>query len=220
MSVPANRLIVVFLKNPEPGKVKTRLGASVGMEEAARIYGLLVERVVSQLCQASGSPLCLYFDPASALARESLRSWLMPILQNHEVLWWGQPSGDLGDRQAHAVSEAFRNGFAKVLLVGTDCVDLTPEILEEAWDSLEDHDWSFGPTLDGGYYLAATRSEHGGVFQRVRWSSEHTLGDCQRNAERAGQSVHLLSETLSDIDTEDDWRLVKDRLENGDAKDR
>ncbi len=205
-----NSVIIVFLKAPHPGRVKTRLAKVVGDEEAARIYRLLVVKVGEQLAQCEGADLCFYYTPTEGL--EVIQDWLRVYPWSAKIRHWrAQPEGDLGDRQAAATRWAEERGYAKVALVGTDCITLTPQVLQAAWDGLDDHDWVFGPSKDGGYYLAATRTgEDTSLFQGVRWSSRHTLDDCL--AKMAPKRV-LFLEAMEDVDEYDDWRSVQEPLD-------
>ena len=207
-------LIIVFLKWPEPGRVKTRLARSVGDEEAVRIYRGLVREVGRCLAQCQGTEVAICYSPANC--ETSIRDWITrsfaPVVPIH---WWPQPESGLGERQAFSVQAAFAAGYEKVALIGTDCIDLTPELFASAWEALDTADWAFAPANDGGYCLAAIHRRGptaDKVFANVRWSSESTLGDCQANLESVSASF-LILETLLDIDDYDDWRLVADRVD-------
>lgn len=209
-------IIIVFLKWPELGKVKTRLAAAVGDEEAARIYRALVRQVGRCLLRCSCEEhLAVCFAPAAKGA--AIRDWIEDEAFPDCTIqhWWPQPETDLGGRQAHALSRAFELGYKKAALIGTDCVDLEPEIFAKAWKALDhEADWVFGPANDGGYYLGATKpgpATPKAAFEDVRWSTEHTLKDCKTRIQKAEGRIFTL-ETLVDIDDYSDWQKVKDRV--------
>lgn len=207
----SSRLITVFLKWPEPGRVKTRLAARLGEVEAAEAYRRLVETVGRLLRDRHGADLCVYFAPASREA--ALRAWLEPEVfpAAKGVFWRPQPEGDLGFRQAEAVRQAFALGYDTVALVGTDCVALRPRHFDEAWEALRrGASWVVGPATDGGYWLVATREPDTAFFENVRWSSPFTLVDCLANISE-GELSRL--EVLDDIDDYDDWLSVRDQLD-------
>ena len=210
-------LIVVFLKWPEPGRVKTRLAANVGDAKAVTIYKALVREVGRRLAQCQREELAICFAPAAKAG--SIQEWIShDAFRECEIHhWWPQPETDLGGRQAAAVEQAFAHGYHKVALIGTDCIDLNADTFARTWANLsKEADWVFGPANDGGYYLGATKqgaaSPHS-VFANVRWSTEHTLSDCQKNV-TAQNNTPLIIETLADIDDYDDWQSVKNRLPN------
>jgi len=186
--------LLVFLKYPEPGRVKTRLAQSIGPERAAVLYGQWIGTVF-QGFQVLRPAIRLvgYFDGASAQAFEA---W-------HALAdeWWPQPAGDLGDRLDAGIARAVESG-APVLAVGTDCLEITPELVTEAVRLLAQSDVVFGPSWDGGYYLIGTAAARSELFRSVRWSSQFTLVDHLARCREAGWSVALLPK-LHDIDTWD-----------------
>ncbi|MDG2124976.1 MAG: TIGR04282 family arsenosugar biosynthesis glycosyltransferase [Verrucomicrobiales bacterium] len=202
-------LVMVFLKFPEPGKVKTRLGAEVGNEESARIYRELVRCVLGRIPE--GQRVRVVFDPVD---REvEVRVWLDGLLEKvGEVDFRAQVGGDLGERMEAAFVEAFADGAERVVVVGTDCVDLGQAEYGDAWRLLASgHDVVFGVARDGGYYLLGLGRPVAGLFRGIPWSSERTLAASFDAASHAGLVVGLLR-PLSDVDTLADWESVKGRL--------
>ncbi len=192
-SAAQSRAILLFVKYPEPGRVKTRIAASVGPEKAAGIYKELVARVWSQL--PANSEIVVCYDPPGR--GDEVRAWL-PGAARYE----SQVAGDLGARLRAAVEGAFAHGATQVAVIGSDCVELTSEVFAETWEALKLSEVVLGPTTDGGYYLVALRSPKTAIFENIRWSTEHTLADTMARAGSA--SVHLLQK-LNDVDTYEDW---------------
>ncbi|MEM7603468.1 MAG: TIGR04282 family arsenosugar biosynthesis glycosyltransferase, partial [Verrucomicrobiota bacterium] len=207
------RAILVFLKQPEIGQVKTRLAAGIGNEAAVAAYRQMVAQVL-KMCRESGNgTLAIAFDPAE---REvEIREWLNPYLQAYfgEVIWIPQIESDLGGRLEAAAAEVFRRvPNAALSIIGTDCVDLDRDLFDEVSDRLEnDSDVVYGPTEDGGYYLVAMKSLQPSLFRDIPWSAENTLEVSLRAAVAKGLSTHLLPERI-DVDTESEWRQVKEGL--------
>ena len=188
--------ILLFVKYPQPGRVKTRIAATVGADAATAIYKELVARVWAQLPADAAITVC--YDPAER--GEEVRAWLPGA-----ALYEAQAAGDLGVRLRVAVGSAFANGAAKVAVIGSDCVDITPAIFAETWQRLDHADLVLGPTDDGGYYLIALRRPMPVLFENIRWSTEHTLADTLAQAGAA--PTHLLPK-LRDVDTHEDWLAV------------
>ncbi len=193
-----SRLIAfVFVKAPVPGRVKTRLAASLGNVEAARLYRSLAHRIVKRV-GAGGYRTVVYFDPPSAEA--DVRAWL-----GAERDYRPQPEGDLGER----LRQAFARGFEEadcVSVVGTDVPDLNAEAVELAFELVSGSggpDAVFGPALDGGYYLLALRRQAPGLFEGIPWSTEAVLDESIRRAGALGLTVGLL-DPLADIDRAED----------------
>lgn len=200
------RVLLLFLRRPEPGRVKTRLARDIGEQSAAAAYQLMVETVVRQLPPDLDLRIC--HTPREPEVAAALREWLIPLLPQppERVSFTSQVEGDLGARLMMAFSEAFAAGYQRAAVMGSDCLDITPEILERTWLALAEADVVIGPAQDGGYYLLALKSpEHcGTVFQEIPWSSEETLAATLAAAQAAHLKVTLLP-TKSDIDTALDW---------------
>jgi uncharacterized protein len=198
----AQPILLVFVKYPEPGKVKTRLAAELGAEAAAALYREWVG-IVLRAVQAvrSGARVVGHFDGAPA---GEFAEW-----DQYVDLWLEQPGGPLGFRLAAAFDWAHDRGHP-VVAIGTDCLDLDAGHITSAINLLHEHDAVFGPAADGGYYLVGTRRRIPGFFEAVRWSSPHTLADHLARAHHLGCQYVLLP-TLTDIDTAADWRAYRER---------
>lgn len=194
-----HRVILLFVKWPEPGRVKTRIAATAGAERAAEIYRELVARVCARLPRATA--VIVHFDPPER--RAEIEAWLAPKLPASST-FEPQARGDLGVRLRGAFASAFAAGWEQAAVIGSDCVEITPAIFDEAWDA---EDAAIGPTEDGGYYLLALRRELPALFENIRWSTGDTLADTLGRAAAAGVRMHRLP-VLNDVDTESDWLRV------------
>ncbi|MCH7908295.1 MAG: TIGR04283 family arsenosugar biosynthesis glycosyltransferase, partial [Candidatus Hydrogenedentes bacterium] len=121
--------------------------------------------------------------------------------------------GDLGDRMGLAFREAFRDGLDRVIIVGTDCPDLTGPILRSAFDRLAQHDVVLGPATDGGYYLIGVRREatvralpH--ILSQIDWGTEHVFGQTLAAVRAQGLSGSTLP-PLDDVDHPEDLEVWK-----------
>jgi len=206
------RCVLVFLKYPTPGRVKTRLAASLGDEAAVEIYCRLVDRVLRNLSAAPVDEIRVMFDPPSSDDEAKIRKWLTPALavvpERVTIRFAAQFQGDLGDRLCSGFSGAFADGFQEVMAIGTDCVAIDDEVIAAAWRALQQYDAVFGPTEDGGYYLVATNSMRGVLFENIPWSTGETLARSLQRAEQAGLAVEQLT-TLADVDDAGDWRRAR-----------
>ena len=197
------RAILVFVKYPEPGRVKTRLAATVGPERATEIYRQLVSEVFARLPGDVEVIAC--FDPAQR--RAECEVWLA----GRAAHFLSQANGDLGLRLATAFAEAFARGFARVAAIGTDCPEIDAPLFAETWSALETCEVVLGPSKDGGYYLVALREPTVPLFSGVAWSSVDVLSQTLERATASNLRVHLLPKR-HDVDTEEDWRQVEPRL--------
>lgn len=188
-------MLLIFIKNPRLGHVKTRLARTMGDEAALKTYQILLEKTRQAALGAPLQRLLFYseqIDPTDAWDGSAFEKRV-------------QTEGDLGARMQHAFEQAFELGAKKVAIIGSDCPELTPAILQSAFDLLDQHDFVLGPTPDGGYYLLGMKQMESAVFQDIAWSTEHVLSQTVA-AIAAHQKTHVLLPVLSDIDTEADWR--------------
>ncbi len=188
-----DRLIIAFLRVPEPGRVKTRLAATVGDARALDIYERLLKHTMEEV-QRTGLPCAIWYE--GTLPERS--AWIPHGFHAEQ-----QCEGDLGERMAHAFEQAFKAGHAEVLIIGTDCPGVNAEIIGNAFEALTDHDVSLGPSRDGGYYLLAMRRMIPEVFRNKMWSTGTVARDTVTDLRSLGLSFALLPE-LIDVDTEAD----------------
>ncbi len=207
--------LLFFLKAPVAGSVKSRLAADIGDTRALGAYKRMTEHLLRNL--APHFPVEVHFTPAAgernAEAELLMREWLEPILGKSwtEIAAFAQTDGDLGQRQAFAVEQAFTRQDGPICVLGGDCPYVTSEILERATRELDQADVILGPARDGGYYLLALNEPQAGLFDGVEWSSERVLAQVQRNARALGLSMQSL-ETLEDVDTVEAWDRARTQL--------
>ena len=190
--------LLIFIRNPQLGKVKTRLARTLGDVETLRIYHILLEKTRSAALGCQAERWLIYSDFV-----ESNDVWHPDFFQKKV-----QHSGDLGERMEAAFQMAFEARSDKVVIIGSDCPELTGEILQQAFDELDSFDFVLGPVPDGGYYLLGMKTLESSVFHNIEWSTETVLEKTLKRIAAAGKSFMLLP-MLSDVDTEEDWRAVK-----------
>jgi len=198
--------LIVFVKAPRPGTVKTRLARTIGAPAAGAAYNHLVETLLNQLQGLSGVELCFSPDDAGS----EIQHWL-------KERWISSPQGggDLGQRLQSAFQRAFHAGAKRVAIIGSDCPAIGVEDIREAWSGLAIHDVVLGPATDGGYWLIGLRQLEPGLFRGVPWSTKEVFAETIRRVEHAGLSVRLLRE-LADVDTDRDWRaFLAAQIQNG-----
>ncbi len=107
---------------------------------------------------------------------------------------------DLGAKLHHALKDAFGQGYEQVVVIGNDCLDVTPELLEQAFSALEEQDAVIGPAQDGGFYLLGLTGYAAELFEGVRWCTASVLGRIRENLFRQNRR-HAELPLLKDIDT-------------------
>ncbi len=193
----------LFAKFWTPGNVKTRLAASIGPGLACQIYESFLLRQLDQLSE-SGDHRHLVFTPTSK--QGDFRAAVSPD--------WGlvpQVDGDLGYRMKRFFQWVFHNDAqAKVVLIGADCPQLTPELIDQAFEMLENQSTVLGPSLDGGYYLLGLSVLHEDLFSGIAWSTPTVFPQTIARLDARGEGYALLPK-LRDVDELDDLqRLIDD----------
>ncbi|MCH2033866.1 MAG: TIGR04282 family arsenosugar biosynthesis glycosyltransferase [Tenacibaculum sp.] len=187
----SKNLLMIFTRNPELGKVKTRLAKSLGDEKALEIYKFLLNRTNEVTQQTSYDKAVFY----SVKVRNN-DIWDATIFQKLQ-----QEGDDLGERMQNAFTTAFAMGYEKVTIIGSDLYDLESHHIDEAFNQLNSNDVVIGPAEDGGYYLLASKQVYPDIFKNKDWGTssvrEATLNDLKK------QNVFLLP-ILNDVDVIED----------------
>lgn len=206
------RTVVMFAKAPEPGKVKTRLAASIGDERAAGLHAAFIADIGATVASVEGRHVLAWSGdpdhPAFAPLRE-LDYDFMP-----------QPEGDLGQRLDRAMRREANRADA-VVIIGSDSPTLMAEHLEDAFQKLQRASVVLGPSFDGGYYLIGVRSQwyldlapddavHP-LFDEVSWSTADVLDQTLRRC-RQMSCLCDLTAFWYDVDTIEDLNLLKTHL--------
>jgi len=190
-------LLLIFTRNPELGKVKTRLAKTVGDETALEIYKFLLEKTRDESRKVNADKAVYY----SVKARDN-DIWDAQTYQK-----FAQKGEDLGHRMQYAFEQGFKTGYEKVLIIGSDLYDLSSENIDYAFNTLDNHDVVLGPAEDGGYYLLGMNTLHASVFRKKEWGASTVLKDTLGNLTH--QQVKLL-ETKNDIDLYEDIESISE----------
>ncbi|WP_238803941.1 TIGR04282 family arsenosugar biosynthesis glycosyltransferase [Emticicia aquatica] len=205
--------IIIFIKNPQLGKVKTRLAATVGNERALEIYQVLLnhtQKITSSLKVEKFLFYSDFIDENDIWRNEFYHK----SLQN--------PVEDLGFKMADAFTQLLDDGFEKALIIGSDCLELTTDILITAFDELADNEVVIGPALDGGYYLIGFNFNKIGersnevltnIFLNKQWSHNEVYKEAMHSFEVLNLKYAQLT-ILTDIDEEKDFLKMRSILDN------
>lgn len=186
--------LIIFVKNPRMGQVKTRLAATMGDAMALRIYLALTERIRRTTTPLPYAKYLYYSDfvdeedewPAAQFVKKT------------------QYDGDLGERMSHAFAEVLEQ-HGQALIVGSDVPGISAEIIASALEVLRSNDFVMGGTDDGGYYLLGMNAYEPAVFQRIDWSTPTVFLQTKTAIEQLGKTCAQVA-VLPDIDFEEDWQ--------------
>ena len=193
------RLLLVFTKNPQLGKVKTRLAKSIGDEKALLIFRKLIEKTAETIGSISVHKNLYYSE----------------FIQNGDP-WDTQVSekriqnGDnLGERMSNAFQDGFEQGFEQIIIIGTDLWDLESSDIDQAFKALENNTAVLGPATDGGYYLLGLSQWIPKIFENKNWGTASVLKDTMDDFKE--QKVALLK-PKNDVDYYEDLRTFPELL--------
>lgn len=195
MEEKERNLLLIFTRNPELGKCKTRLAATVGDRTALEVYRFLLGHTV-HITQDLKAGKAVYYS--NAVWENDI--WDKTIY--HKKL---QKGNDLGERMANAFEWGFAAGFKKIIVIGSDMYDLGTTDLENAFTVLDHHDYVVGPAEDGGYYLLGMKAYTQDLFKNKDWGQETVLPDTLNDLKN--QNMQLL-ETRNDIDVYEDIKDI------------
>ena len=190
--------LLIFLKNNIPGKVKTRLAATIGTDEAIRVYNTLVQHTQLVTSDLKENKIVFY----SAYVDQD------DIWNHNNYTKQIQRGSDLGERMSNAFQFAFDSGNNKVVIIGTDCPGINKDLIQKAFKELIDADVVIGPAMDGGYYLLGMKKCYSELFNDIAWSTSEVLEATVKKCKQLNLHYHLL-EMLPDVDEEKDLVYMK-----------
>jgi rSAM/selenodomain-associated transferase 1 len=185
--------IIIFLKYPELGRSKTRLAATIGDENALKVYKELLSHT-NLITKDLNFDKFLFYDKVSS----NKMPWGDDIY--HTAY---QKQSDLGGRMEDAFEQLFKKGYERVLIIGSDCYELEQNVIKSAFEKLKDKQVVIGPAKDGGYYLLGLSKMIKSIFNDVAWSTENVYSDTVKILNSLNIQ-HDTTPTLSDIDVFDD----------------
>lgn len=194
--------LIIFVKNRIAGRTKTRLAKSVGNKAALQVYDMLLAHT------------------QAVTAGVLVEKWVFFSEEIEEKSLWNtgyrpavQQGKDLGERMQQAFEQCFAEGAQRVCIIGSDCYELEPKHLQEAFSALQQHDVVIGPAHDGGYYLLGMQEQQPELFQSKIWSTPDVLADTLDDCERLGLAVHQLPR-LHDLDDIQDFKRYQQKKKN------
>ena len=190
--------VIIFVRNPQMGKVKTRLAATLGGEKALAIYKELLQHTKEITAPITADKYVFYFNEIAANDLWNDAGFFKRLQSNDE----------LGRKMENAFGELFDKGYKKILIIGSDCLQLTTLIIEEAFILLNNNDAVIGPAKDGGYYLLGMKKLIGLVFENKQWSTDTVFDETIHDLKADNFSFACLP-VLTDVDTEEVWNLSK-----------
>ena len=191
--------LIVFVKNPIPGAVKTRLQTRYAPDQVATLYTAFVRDVLARAERIDVDQRVVAFDPPDA------ESEVRTLFGGGKAQWQYVPQvqDDLGTRMREALVQQLDAGASAVVLIGTDIPSLPDSHITQAYDLLRTKDVVLGPSVDGGYYLVGVSKPMPEIFEDVEWSTSSVLAQTIDRVQRAGHTLGLVPPYF-DVDTPDE----------------
>ncbi len=186
-------LLIIFYRNPELGKVKTRLAATVGDVNALNIY-ISLSAYTRKITENIAVDKYIFYSHF----KDNNDHWHNLNFKKHK-----QSGDDLGTKMYQAFQVGFESGYKSICIIGTDCFELTQEIIEDAFSKLKSHDAVIGPASDGGYYLLGINALYPELFTNKSWSTNSVCEDTINNL-KVLKLKHYTLPILNDVDEEKD----------------
>lgn len=187
------KAIILFTKNPELGKVKTRLAKTLGNKKALEIYKKLLQHTQTIVSSIEVDKFIFYSD--KIIENDA---WSNEVYNKKK-----QKGDDLGDRMKNAFQELFELNYNSVCIIGSDCFELNSSIINQAFQSLNTNEIVIGPTFDGGYYLLGMKKPNFELFENILWSTETVFEDTINKIKNQNSDFATLVK-LNDVDREID----------------
>lgn len=203
LSDTSNRQLIIFSKAPVAGQVKTRLQPDIGAEACATLQERMIRKTLATALVSSADRVLLYTSP------DTHHPLFQDLGKQHDISILSQSGDSLGERMRHALYQTLKTP-GPVLLIGTDCPSLTPTILDQCFDALEQGtECIMVPAIDGGYVLIGMNRHHADIFEDIAWGTERVLEQTLERLKRSGLSYRCLP-ALNDIDTLSDLKECTD----------
>lgn len=197
--------LIVFTREPEPGKTKTRLMPYLSPEQCAELHRCMLKDISREMRKADAALIVAYTgentgDPVF------LRS-----IMGKSALFIRQRGGDIGSRMQNAIEDVLGLGYDKAVLIGTDIPEIKAETINASLDLLESCDVVMGPTYDGGYYLIGMRAVHTEAFNVKSYGGSSVFDETVSSLRKAGLSAEK-TDTYADLDTAEDLSGFRRRM--------
>jgi rSAM/selenodomain-associated transferase 1 len=193
--------LAVMAKQPQRGKVKTRIAAALGDDRAAELYRCALQDTLALALSVADVAHVLSYAPPTVTSRR----YFEQVASDFALI--PQEGVTLGERISGILAPLLKN-HSSVVLIGSDSPDLPAEFITRAFEILRGAtDVVLGPAHDGGYYLLGVRSMQPILFERIHWSTAVVAEQTRARAAEAGLQMADLPR-WHDLDTVADLQAL------------
>ncbi|MGH7885994.1 MAG: TIGR04282 family arsenosugar biosynthesis glycosyltransferase [Thermodesulfobacteriota bacterium] len=194
--------LIIFLKYPEEGKVKTRLAKKIGEKKASKIYSIIAKYIVEKFSENQNYNTSIFFSPRDKI--NEIKDWL----DKSPVEYFPQTGTSLGDRISNAFEYIISRGGKNIVIIGTDCIEISREDIKSSFETLSSNlsQIVIGPAADGGYYLLGLNIFIKDIFENIDWSSEKVFNQTVDKFKKQ-KLRYSVGKKLNDIDEYEDINI-------------
>ena len=197
--------LIIFAKNPIPGKVKTRLIPHITPTEAAELYEAFVTDIICNTHKLQCEQVTIAYAPSNAEAA-------FHSICGQSVNYLPQKGDNLGERMKNAFKHSFDNGSTRTVIIGTDSPTLPLSYIQKAFDTLKEVPVAIGPTFDGGYYLIGLSEQNFEIFDGIDWSTSKVFGQTLTRVQAINKQLYVLPPWY-DVDTPDNLEFLRSHIQ-------
>jgi hypothetical protein len=201
--------LIIFTRYPEPGKTKTRLIPALGAVGAANLQRQMTEYTILQVKELQETAAVSWEVRFAGGSLQLMQDWL-----GKDLVYQLQGEGDLGERMARSLFDAFGSGAEQVMIIGIDCPGVNSHLLATAFEQMQNCELVIGPAIDGGYYLIGLRRYITELFANIDWGTAQVLQQTMDIAQKLHLS-HVLLLPLADVDRPEDLAILYGDWEQG-----
>lgn len=200
--------LIIFTREPEPGKTKTRMMPYLSAEQCAELHRCMLRDIAKEMKHVNADVIVAHTggDPLFLKSIMKERSF-----RKKAVTYISQRGDGIGERMENAIADALDMGYQKAVLIGTDIPEIEAESIDAAFALLDAYDACIGPTEDGGYYLIGMKDVHHSAFEIKEYGTGSVFEETVRSMEDDGLTAGR-ADLYADMDTPEDAAGYRSRM--------
>lgn len=199
------KALIVFAKTPLKGRIKTRLQPHLTPEKILNLYKSFITETMSRCLRLKDAEIFLGSYPTKD------NDFMKELTKKHNIKSFNQRGKNLGERFVNAFKDRFKQGYGKVVIIGSDSPLIPVENIKKAFLKLTKNEFVLGPCCDGGYYLVGASKVIPEVFHNIPWDTDRVLNRTLGKLNSLNIRFYLLP-FWYDIDTIEDLRFFRNHL--------
>jgi len=204
------KALIVFIKDPVPGRVKTRLQSHLAQGKIVELYKLFVNAIISRCVRLKG------IDKFAGCFPAKDNDFFRGLARTYKIRCFNQQGNDLGEKLVNAFKSFFKKGYTDVVIIGSDSPTIPADYIKKAFSELKKKDFVLGPCCDGGLYLVGAKKKiRPAIFRNIPWDTTRVLNRTLNKMLERLDSLDVKFSMLPfwyDIDTVEDLKLFKNHI--------